>query len=99
MLVIDKEFALQLNDAIVLHAIPELDKFWAFNVESGDQYTLNDSAFYLLAQFRNLTKLSTALVEFADHFGIDVETAEEDCLPVLNDYYDQKFFKGGENEK
>jgi hypothetical protein len=94
MLVIDKESKLQLDDTIVLHAIPELDKYWAFNIESGDQYTLNGSAFFLLIQFRNLNNVWRALAEFADHFGIDKETAEEDGLPLLIDYYGLKFFKG-----
>lgn len=99
MLAVDNESTLQLDDAIVLHAIPELDKYWAFNIESGDQYTLNDSAFYLLTQFRDLTKVSAALANFAANFAINVETAAEDGLPLLNDYYCLKFFKGETNEK
>lgn len=99
MLAVTKDSTLQLDDAIVLHAIPELEKYWAFNIESGDQYTLNDSAFYLLSLFRDPKKVTTALADFSGHYDIDVATAEEDGLPLLNDYKSQKFFKGDEDEK
>lgn len=94
MLVIDKESNLQLDESIVLHSIPELDKYWAFNIESGDQYTLNHSAFYLLALFRNTNNVKTALIEFAEFFGVNSDIADEDCLPLLRDYNSLQFFKG-----
>lgn len=99
MLAVNIDTVLQLSDAIVLHAIPELDKYWAFNIEIGDQYTLNDSAFFLLSQFREQKEVRSVLAEFAAHYDVNLETAEEDSLPLLNDYYNRKFFKGDENEK
>lgn len=99
MLAVNMDTFLELTDAMVLHAIPELDKYWAFNIESGDQYTLNDSAFFLLAVFREQKEVRRAIAEFAVHYDVNLETAEEDALPLLNDYYGLKFFKGEENEK
>ncbi len=96
MLVIVKESNLQLDDSIVLHCIPELDKYWAFNIESGDQYTLNHSAFYLLSLFKDIKTVRTALIEFADYFGVNSNVAAEDCLPLLIEYNSLLFFKGAE---
>lgn len=98
MLGVGMEMVLQLDDSVVLHAIPELEKYWAFNIENGDQYSLNDSAFYLLLLFRYPKKVSEGVAEFAANFEIDIDTAEKDCIPLLNEYNWLKFFKGDKHE-
>lgn len=99
MLALNMDTVLQLADEVVLHAIPELEKYWAFNIENGDQYTLNDTAFYLLTQFREGKTVGDAIAKLAANYDISLQTAEEDALPLLNDYCNIIFFKGDENEK
>lgn len=86
MLEVSLHEVLRLEEGIVLHAIPELQKYWAFHVESGDQYELNESAYVLLAQFHEPRLVASGLQSFCERFNVDMHTAETDCVPLLGQY-------------
>jgi len=84
---------LELSEDVVLHAIPELDKFWAFRVEAGDQYELNETAYFLLSQFREPLNIGAAIAAFAARFDKDMGSCENDCIPLLGQYLEEGLFQ------
>lgn len=96
MLEVKRDDVIQLSENVVLHAIPDLDKFWVFCVDSGDHYELNESAYFLLSQFCDPCEVSVGLNAFRKNFNVDEKTAEADCLPLLGRYIKEGIFvKGG----
>lgn len=93
MLEVNQDDVLELSEDVVLHAIPELGKFWAFRVEDGDQYELNETAHFLLSLFREPTDISAAIAAFANRFDQDVVTSEQDCIPLLGQYLEEGLFQ------
>jgi hypothetical protein len=86
MLEIERNQILHLASDILLHSIEDLDKYWAFNIRSGDHYSLNESAFFLLAEFRQPHSISDALDRFRAEFDITAAVAIADGLEMINDF-------------
>jgi hypothetical protein len=93
MLDVTREDTLQLSNAIAFHAIPELEKYWAFNVETGDQYDLNESAYFLLSLFSEPTVVLKALIDFSNIYELSINEVDEDCLPILSQYLNEGLFE------
>jgi len=93
MLGVTRNDILQLSKGIVLHAISELEKCWAFNVETGDQYDLNSSAYFLLTRFVEPTSVNAALRDFTKTYELSDQEAAKDCLPLLSQYLEDGLFE------
>lgn len=93
MLGVTREDTLQLSNGTVLHAIPELEKYWAFNVKTGDQYDLNESAYFLLTLFSEPMTVFKALLSFANKYELADRQVDEDCLPLLTQYLNDGIFE------
>jgi len=93
MLEVKKGDLLELNDNVVIHGIPELEKFWAFNLKTGDQYSLSESAYFLLTGFDEPGSIDTAACKLANEYNISNEIAEQDCLDIVSQYLDEGLLK------
>jgi hypothetical protein len=93
MLEVKKGDILELNDDVVIHGIPELEKFWAFNLKTGDQYSLSESAYFLLTGFDEPGSIETAADRMANEYNISNEIAEQDCLDIISQYLDEGLLK------
>ncbi len=93
MLDLNKEDVLVLAEDAAIHAIPELDKYWAFNMQTGDQYTLNETAHFILSHFGESTSVSMVLDHFLKEFDVSPEAGEKDCLEILEKYIDEGILK------
>ncbi len=93
MLDLKIEDALELAEDAAIHAIPELDKFWAFNLQTGDQFTLNETAHFILSHFGEPTSVSMVLDHFLKEFDVSPEAGKQDCLEILEKYIDEGILK------
>ena len=86
MLALNEEDILQLGDDVVIHAIPELGKYWVFNVENGDQYSLTESAYFVLDLCREPIKLEVIVIKMAEEYDTQYETIKIDCFEIVHQY-------------
>ena len=83
MLEINANSFIRLSDAIVIQALSDLDQFYAFNVETGDHFRLNGTAYWLLKNISSDTTFSTLLKAFCSEYSIDEKTARQDISDIL----------------
>ncbi len=93
MLEVKKEDLLELHDHVVIHGIEELDKFWAFNLQTGDQYTLSETAYFLLTRFDRPESVRGALSILSKEYEISYNDAEKNCLEIIAQYLEEGLLK------
>ena len=93
MLVLNAETRFQLEDNILLQALPELDYYFAFNVENGDNFKLNETAHWVLATIGNGINYSELGKNFSEKFEIEDEIAKQDLVEVLQYAIENKIIK------
>ncbi len=84
MLEINEHTVFSLFDSIVMQALPELDSFYVFNVETGDHYKLNSTAYWLLENIGRSKNFKSLVQIFAREYGNDEATAEKDIEDILH---------------
>lgn len=89
MLDLNKEDTFELDENVVIHGIPELEKFWAFNLQTGDQYTLNETAHFILTHFGDPTSVNMVLDHFFKEFDVSPKAGEKDVLEILSEYLEE----------
>jgi hypothetical protein len=93
MLEVKRGDLLELNDDVVIHGIPELEKFWAFNLQTGDQYSLSETAYFLLTGFEEPGSIEMSANRLSTEYNISDEIAEQDCLDIISQYLEEGLLK------
>ena len=89
MLDLSREDVLVLAEDAAIHAIPDLEKYWAFNTQTGDQYTLNETAHFILSHFGEATSIGKVLDHFMAEFDVPQKAGEKDVLEILAEYLNE----------
>ena len=79
MLDLNKKFS--LNEKIVLRSIA--DKYWALDTLNGNQYRLNESAFFILDHLRTLQSIAQLIDKILNNYDINQEQLITDCRAIL----------------
>ena len=90
MLEINNKTIISLSDSIVLQSLPDLDMYYAFNIETGDHYKLNSSAYWLLKKITRGYSSDSLRQEFISEYEIDAETAQKDIEDIMQYSLDNK---------
>ena len=98
MLEIDNTTVFTLSDSIVMQALPELEQFYAFNVENGDHYNLNNAAYFILGKISRGATFKSLLQDFLTEYNIDKKTAHNDIEEILGFSLDNNLISIKENE-
>jgi len=93
MLDLRKEYVFELNKDIVIHSIPELDKYWVFNVNSGDHYEINESAYFLISHVDGKTNLENITSSFYDEYSVGTSIAENDVSEIIKQFLDSNIIR------
>jgi len=83
MLALNPDSRFQLEEDILLQAIPELDHYYAFNTKDGDNFQLNHTAHWVLTAITRGVNYSGLMEGFLKEYGLDKKTAEEDVRETL----------------
>jgi hypothetical protein len=83
MLALNPDSRFELEDDILLQALPELDHYYAFNTKDGDNFKLNHTAHWVLAAIGSSVNYPNLLEGFSKKFDLDGKTAEQDLKEVL----------------
>ena len=97
MLEISDKTLISLSDSIVLQSLSDLDMYYAFNIETGDHYKLNSSAYWILKKIDEGYSFNSLKQEFVSEYGIDKETAQKDIDDIVQYSLDNKIIIIEEN--
>ena len=90
MLEINDKTIISLSDSIVLQSLPDLNMYYAFNIETGDHYKLNSSAYWLLEKVAQGYMPESLKQAFILEYGINSETAQKDIDDIMQFFLDNK---------
>lgn len=93
MLALNPDSRFELEEDILLQALPELDHYYAFNTKDGDNFKLNHTAHWVLAAIGSGMNYSELLEGFSREFDSEVKTAEQDLKEVLQYALENKIIK------
>ena len=93
MLALNPDRRYQLEDDIILQALPELGHYYAFNTKDGDNFKLNLTAHWILSAIGSNVNYSELLLGFSKKFDLVGKTAEQDLKEVLQHALENKIIK------
>jgi len=73
----------QLNTDYVLHGIEELNKYWLFNIKTGDIYNLNDVSMQILENLKEGSPLDYIVTELCRQYAAEAAIIIEDVTEIL----------------
>lgn len=83
MLEIDTKTELELSDNIILKSFPEVDQYYAFDIENGDHFNLNATAHWILEKIKANGHFGSLIENFADTFELEKKKALRDVSEML----------------
>lgn len=93
MLALNPDSRFQLEEDILLQALPELDHYYAFNTKDGDNFKLNHTAHWVFEGIGKGMNYSKLLQGFSRNFKLNKETAEQDLTDVIKYALENKIIK------
>ncbi len=100
MLEIEKNDTFSLAENIFLQKISELEKYWVFNIDTGEHYTLNETSYLILEQIAEGLPIKSILKNFLGNFDIDENQGKDDFNEIVNNFVREGIIKRREkNEK
>ena len=90
---------LVLEAGVVLHALPDQNFYYAFNVITGDQFRLNRTSFWVLETIGNGIEWSHLKDSFLAAFEISAQQGETDLRQLVSDLNEQKIIRRRNDEK
>ena len=93
MLALNPDSRFELEEDILLQALPELDYYYAFNTKHGDNFKLNHTAHSVLAAIGSGVNYSELLQGYSQKYDLDGQTAEQDLKEVLQYALENKIMK------
>ena len=93
MLALNPDSCFELEEDILLQALPELDHYYAFNTKDGDNFKLNHTAHWVLAAIGSCVNYLELLQRFSQNFELDSKTAEQDLMEVFQYALENKIIK------
>jgi len=83
MLEIDPKTELELSGNIILKSFPEVDQYYAFDIENGDHFNLNTTAHWILEKIKATGHFGSLVENFANAFELEKKEALRDVSEML----------------
>jgi len=93
MLEVSMNSVFSLSSDIFLYQLKELGKYWVFNVDTGEHYTLNETSFWILEQIDGMTPLKEVLARFLKAFDVGAAKGKKDFSEVVKGFVNESIIK------
>lgn len=93
MLEITEKDNFVLPEYIFLQRIDELGKYWVFNVDTGEHYSLNESSYWIIEQVANNLLTVDILSGFLSVFDIDERQGKKDFFEITANFLNEGIIK------
>ena len=90
--------SLKLNQDIVLHSIEELNKYWLFNIKTGDIYDLNEISYHIIVLIQAGNSLEEILAELCNQYESSEAEIAKDLEEFINRMINGKMLEDRGNE-
>ena len=94
MLEINENDTFSLSENIFLQKINELEKYWAFNINEGDHYSLNETSYWILEQIAANKPMKDILEEFLNNFDVKEKQGKDDFNKIIQNFIKEGIIKG-----
>lgn len=98
MLEMNHEDMFMLAENIFLQKIDELGKFWVFNIDTGEHYSVNETSYWILEQLAGELTLKDVFERFVESFEVDKRQGEDDLKEAMEDFLAEGIIKRRENK-
>ena len=88
-----------LSENIFLQKISELGKYWVFNVDTGEHYTLNETSYWILEQIAENIPVKNILKNFLGNFDVDENQGKDDFREIINGFWAEGIIKRREKDE
>jgi hypothetical protein len=86
MLEIDRNDTFVLEENIFLQKISELGKYWVFNIDTGEHYSLNETSYWILEQLAENSPPKTIIENFLKNFDVDENQGKDDFEEIITGF-------------
>jgi len=86
MLEIKETDTFTLAENIFLQKIDELGKYWVFNIDTGEHYSLNKTSYWILEQIAGNSPVRNVLEDFLGNFDVDENQGREDFEEIIKGF-------------
>lgn len=93
MLALEPGTVLMLAPDILLRSLPAQSVYYAFNIETGDQYRLNRTSFWILERIGDGIEWSALRDDFLEHFDVPPDEGESDLAGIMQGFYGEKIIR------
>ncbi|MBE3086634.1 MAG: PqqD family protein [Bacteroidetes bacterium] len=93
MLEINESDVFFLSDNAFLQKLEELGKYWVFNIETGEHYSLNETSYWILEQIALNLPIESILRDLVDTYDVDEEQGKNDLDETINKFLKEKIIK------
>ena len=98
MLEINKDINYCLSDNIFLYKISELEKYWVFNIESGEHFSLNETSYWILEQIAEGLPVKNILKNFLETFDVNDEEGKNDFFEITKGFLNEAIIRKGDKK-
>jgi len=88
-----------LEESIFLQKISELAKYWVFNTDTGEHYTLNETSYWVLEQIAEGLPLKDILENFLNSFDVSKDRAKSDLEGIIHGFLNERIIKRREKNE
>ena len=99
MLEIEQNDTFILAENIFLQKIAELGKYWVFNIDTGEHYSLNETSYWILEQISESLPITSILMNFINSFDVDENQGKDDFNEIVNNFLDEGIVKRKEKDE
>jgi len=93
MLEIKQNDTFVLAENIFLQKISELGKYWVFNIDTGDHFTLNETSYWILEQIAERLSVKSILMNFLGKFDVDENQGKDDFSEIVDNFIKEGIIK------
>ena len=93
MLEIKQNDTFVLAENIFLQKIAELGKYWVFNIDTGEHYTLNETSYWILEQIAQSVPLKSILMNFLGNFDVVENQGKDDFNEIVDNFIKEGIIK------
>ncbi len=98
MLEISKDIDYCLSENIFLQKISELEKYWVFNIESGEHFSLNETSYWILEQIAKGLPAKNILKNFLETFDVNDEKGKTDFIEIIKGFLNETIIRKGDKK-
>jgi hypothetical protein len=99
MLEINEKDTFMLTDNIFLQKINELGKYWAFNIDTGEHYSLNETSYWILEKLNDNLPVKNIINNFLDNFDVDKKQGNNDFNKIVINFLEEGIIKRREKDE